>query len=69
MMRAYCAEGDLLFRDDRQPKALKLLAAGEPLAKAWLIDVEGVAVDYVIITLSFSVGTSARDGFIDELFI
>ncbi len=69
MVRAYYEEDGLVYRDDRQSRALEILVAGDPLAKGWFIDVEGVTAGYAVITLSFSVETGGRDGFIDELFI
>jgi ribosomal protein S18 acetylase RimI-like enzyme len=69
MVRAYYAEDGLDYRDDLQPKALAMLVAGDALAKAWIIEVDGATAGYVVVTLSFSIETGGRDGFIDELFI
>lgn len=69
MVRAYYEEDGLVYRDDRQSRALEILVAGDRLAKAWLIDVEDVTAGYVVITMSFSIETGGRDGFIDEFFI
>ncbi|MEZ5936056.1 MAG: GNAT family N-acetyltransferase [Alphaproteobacteria bacterium] len=44
-------------------------AATLPCRIRQLIDVEGVTAGYVVITMSFSVETGGRDGFIDALLI
>jgi ribosomal protein S18 acetylase RimI-like enzyme len=49
--------------------ALAAIAAGEPLARAWLFELEGRAVGYGVLTLGFSVEYGGRDGFIDDLYL
>ena len=50
-------------------RALAAIAAGEPLARAWLFELEGRAVGYGVLTLGFSVEYGGRDGFIDDLYL
>jgi GNAT superfamily N-acetyltransferase len=49
--------------------ALAAIAAGEPLARAWLFELEGRAVGYGVLTLGFSIEYGGRDGFIDDLYL
>jgi ribosomal protein S18 acetylase RimI-like enzyme len=49
--------------------ALRQIARGEPLARAWLVREEDMVVGYLIITLGFSVEYGGRDGFIDDLYL
>jgi GNAT superfamily N-acetyltransferase len=50
-------------------RALAAIAAGEPLARAWLFELEGRAVGYGVLTVGFSVEYGGRDGFIDDLYL
>lgn len=67
MVRAYWAEDGLSCDDRRQPTALAILVAGDPLACGWLIEAAGVAVGYAVVTFSVSIEPGGRDGFIDEV--
>ncbi len=49
--------------------ALRHIADGEPLARAWLVREQGTVIGYVVITLGFSIEYGGRDGFIDDLFL
>jgi protein-L-isoaspartate(D-aspartate) O-methyltransferase len=49
--------------------ALRRIAGGEPLARAWLLREQGEAIGYVVVTLGFSIEYGGRDGFIDELYL
>lgn len=49
--------------------ALAAVAAGEPLARCWLVRRAGVAVGYVVLSLGFSIEHGGRDGFIDDLYL
>ena len=49
--------------------ALRQIARGEPLARAWIVRDKGEAIGYIIITLGFSVEYGGRDGFIDDLYL
>jgi ribosomal protein S18 acetylase RimI-like enzyme len=50
-------------------RALAAICAGEPLARAWLFELEGRAVGYGVLTVGFSVEYGGRDGFIDDLYL
>jgi ribosomal protein S18 acetylase RimI-like enzyme len=62
-------------RDDGHPltpageTALRQIARGEPLARAWLVRQGDQTLGYVIITLGFSVEYGGRDGFVDDLYL
>jgi GNAT superfamily N-acetyltransferase len=68
-VRAYCVEDGHVFDDDRQPAALAALAAGEPLARAWLIRRGARPVGYVVLAWSFSVEAGGREACVDELYL
>jgi GNAT superfamily N-acetyltransferase len=67
--RAYCLEDGQTFGEDRQPAALAALVAGEPLCRAWLIELEARPVGYVVLALSFSVEAGGREACVDELYL
>jgi GNAT superfamily N-acetyltransferase len=49
--------------------ALTWFLNDETLGRAWLIEVNGVVVGYMILTLGYSLNYLGRDTFVDELFI
>jgi GNAT superfamily N-acetyltransferase len=69
MVRAYYAEEGHPFDETLQPGAVQVLVEGDPLARGWLIEQDGEAIGYVVVTASFSLESGGRDGFIDELYV
>ena len=55
--------------DERSRAALAVVCAGEPLARAWLIGLEGRLAGYVLVTLGFGIEYGGRDVFLDELYL
>ena len=49
--------------------ALRQIAAGEPMARCWIIRRADRAIGYLVLTLGFSVEHGGRDGFIDDLYL
>jgi ribosomal protein S18 acetylase RimI-like enzyme len=49
--------------------AVRNIARGEPLARAWIMRFAGQPVGYLVITLGYSIEYGGRDGFIDELYL
>jgi GNAT superfamily N-acetyltransferase len=49
--------------------AVRRIAEGEPLARAWIMRLAGRAAGYLVITLGYSIEYEGRDGFIDELYL
>ncbi len=45
------------------------VAAGEPLAPAYLLEENGAAVGFFILTLGYSVENGGTDGFIDDIYL
>ncbi|GLR68150.1 N-acetyltransferase [Acidocella aquatica] len=45
------------------------VAAGEPLAPAYLLEENGAAIGFFILTLGYSVENGGTDGFIDDLYL
>lgn len=50
-------------------RALAAILAGEPMARAWLFEIDRRAVGYAVVTLGFSVEHGGRDGFLDDLYL
>ncbi len=68
LAQAFHAEdGHVLDPDGR--RALAVIVAGEPMARAWLFELDGRAVGYGVVTLGFSVEHGGRDGFLDDLYL
>jgi ribosomal protein S18 acetylase RimI-like enzyme len=55
--------------DQAGEEAIAVIAAGEPLAPAWIARVGDNVVGYVVITLGFSTEYGGRDGFIDDIYV
>ena len=80
---ADAGDADLLLRFMREFYELEHIAFDEPAARAallrilgdeafgrvWLIQVEGEAAGYVVLTLGFSLEFHGRDAFLDEIYI
>lgn len=49
--------------------ALRQIARGEPLARAWIVRHKDKAIGYVVLTLGYSIEYGGRDGFIDDLYL
>ena len=69
LVRAYYAEDRHTFDAGRQPTALAALAADEPLGRAWLIELDGRPVGYVVLSWGFSVEAGGREACLDELYL
>jgi len=54
---------------DAGEAALRQVAQGEPLARAWLVREHDAVLGYLIITLGYSIEYGGRDGFIDDLYL
>ena len=69
LVRAYYDEDGLNWVEERQPAALRALAASEPNGCGWMIRLGGRAVGYAMLTWSFSIESGGRDGLIDEIYL
>ena len=69
MVRAYYLEDGHLFDERRQPAALSTIAAGNDWVRGWLVRSEGAPIGYAVVTISFSVESGGRDGFLDEVYL
>jgi ribosomal protein S18 acetylase RimI-like enzyme len=63
----HAEDGHVLEEGGR--RALAAIAAGEPLARAWLFALQDRAVGYGVLTVGYSVEYGGRDGFIDDLYL
>jgi GNAT superfamily N-acetyltransferase len=69
MVRAYYLEDGHSFHEERQLRALAVLADGEPLGRGWLIALAGRPIGYLVLTLGFSVEAGGAEGCIDEFYL
>ena len=69
MVRAYYREDGHQFDPDRQRRALRAMADGDPWVRAWIVELGPRDVGYAVVTQSFSVESGGRDGFIDEVWL
>ena len=69
LVRAYCAEDRHSFDEKRQPAALAALAAGEPFGRAWLIELLGRRIGYVVLSWGFSIEAGGREACLDEFYL
>lgn len=68
MARAFHAE-DGHRLDAAGEAAVRRIATGEALARAWILRRDGEACGYLVLTLSYSIEYGGRDGFIDDLYL
>jgi diamine N-acetyltransferase len=68
-MREFNAIDDYGFNESIARPALGKFIADSSLGGLWLIEAEGKAVGYVVLTFGFSFEFHGRDAFVDELFI
>jgi ribosomal protein S18 acetylase RimI-like enzyme len=69
LVRAYYAQDRHSFDEKRQPAALAALAAGEPFGRAWLIELQGRRVGYVVLSWGFSIEAGGREACLDEFYL
>ena len=62
-------DGSAVFKPDKAELALRQLLADPGLGEAWLIDCDGAATGYVVVTWGFSLEFHGRDAFVDELYV
>ena|SRR3712207_5536615 len=68
MARAFHAEDGHPLEASSEAAVLRV-AAGEELARAWIVRRATEAVGYLILTLGYSIEYGGRDGFIDDLYL
>ncbi|MFO1036663.1 MAG: GNAT family N-acetyltransferase [Geminicoccaceae bacterium] len=68
LARAFRAEDGHPLRPEGE-RALAEVCAGEPLARGYLIEVEGRTVGYTVLGLGFGIEFGGRDVFVDDLYI
>jgi GNAT superfamily N-acetyltransferase len=69
LVRAYYEFDGLQYKSSLHGPALDQLAAGDPAVKVWIVEADGTAAGYLILTIGFSMYYGGKDGFIDELFL
>jgi ribosomal protein S18 acetylase RimI-like enzyme len=68
-MREFNAIEDYGFNESIARPALEKFIPDSSLGGLWLIEAEGKAVGYVVLTFGYSFEFHGRDAFVDELFI
>jgi GNAT superfamily N-acetyltransferase len=69
LMTEYYRESDLYVEAGRASWAFSQLLSDARLGRAWLIEVDGRAVGYVVMTLGFSIESGGLTAFVDDLFV
>ena len=69
MVRAFYVEDRNVFDPARQRAALAAVASGDDWVRGWMAVAGGAAVGYAVVTVSFSVESGGRDGFLDEVYL
>ncbi len=69
LVRAYYAFDGLTYDPTLHGPALDQLVEGDPAVKVWIVEADGEAAGYLILTIGFSMYYGGKDGFIDELFL
>ena len=68
-MREYYEFDHLTFDENVAQTALAEMIGNDSFGRIWLIQVDGEAVGYVVLTLGYSLEYGGRDAFIDEIYI
>jgi ribosomal protein S18 acetylase RimI-like enzyme len=68
LARAFHAEDGHPLKTSGEEAILRV-AAGEELARAWIVRRAAEPVGYLLLTLGYSVEYGGRDGFIDDLYL
>lgn len=68
-MREFYEFDGLAFDDGAARSALRQILSDDALGRVWLIQVDKVAVGYVVLTLGFSLEFHGRDAFVDEIYV
>ena len=55
--------------DEAGEATLAHVAKGEPLAPAYILELDGVPAGFFILTLGYSVENGGTDGFIDDIYL
>ena len=55
--------------DDAGEATIAHVAAGEPLAPAYMLEANGTIAGFFILTLGYSVENGGMDGFIDDIYL
>lgn len=69
MMRALYAHDGSALDEPRQRQALRGLLAQPDAGRVWLIEADGQAAGYVVLTLGYSLEYRGRDALVDELYL
>ncbi len=68
-MREFYEFDHLAFDEQVARSALQQILSDDSLGRIWLIQLDGVSIGYVVLTLGFSLEFHGRDAFIDEIYI
>ena len=69
MMREFYAESGTPFPEEQANQAFSELLRDKALGRIWVLERNGVAVGYAVLTLGYSMEYGGRDAFIDDLFV
>ena len=69
LMREFYEFDHLDLDEQAARSALQQILSNDSLGRAWLIQVDGSPIGYIVLTLGFSLEFHGRDAFIDEIYI
>ncbi|UCG52935.1 MAG: GNAT family N-acetyltransferase [Candidatus Latescibacterota bacterium] len=69
MMEEFYAESESPFDADQAAEAFENLLRDDSVGRVWLLEREGTAAGYVVLTVGFSMEFGGRDAFVDDLFV
>ena len=69
MMDEFYAESGYTLNHERATQAFSTLLADDRLGYVWLIQADGQAVGYVVLTLCYSMEYGGLSAFVDDLFV
>jgi ribosomal protein S18 acetylase RimI-like enzyme len=69
IQKLYEVDGSVIFNAVVVRQALMQLLSDELMGRVWLIQYQGKAIGYVVLTFSYSLEYGGRDAFIDEIYI
>jgi len=69
LMREFYAESNFPLTDDAASRAFLALIGDPDLGRAWVIDHDGEAAGFAVLTTAFSMEYGGLRGFVDDLFV
>ncbi len=69
MMEEFYAEAGTAFDAKKTADAFDEILRDDTIGRVWILECDGTAAGYVILTFGFSLEYGGRDAFVDDLFV